>query len=58
MFIRNAWYAAGFSDEFGAQLDRAYVSRRSGCHLSDADGQPVALKIAAPIAGCRCRWAA
>lgn len=44
MFLRNAWYAAGFSDEFGRQLiARTYLSEAVVIYRA-LDGRPVAFE--------------
>src|SRR5262245_18646292 len=44
MFLRNAWYAAGFSDEFGRQLTaRTYLNEAVVIYRT-RDGRPVAFE--------------
>src|SRR5512134_1088063 len=44
MFLRNAWYAAGFSDEFGrALLARTFLSEAVVLYRTE-DGRPVAFE--------------
>jgi len=57
MFVRNAWYVAGWTAEVGRELLARTVCGRPVVLYRTEAGFPVALAMRAGIVWFRCRWA-